>query len=141
MNTPIQEEQQTQTESVSFGERIRQAREERQLTIDDLVGETRIHPQHLIDLEEGKTSGISAPGYVFGYLKTLAKVLGLDAEELISDFKSSFDEANHQTIDPDHELLPPKSKKKVFKLEHYCRHDNYCFSGNRSHTLLLVGNR
>ena len=79
--------------------------------IDDLVGETRINPQHLIDLEEGKTSGISAPGYIVGYLRTLAKVLGLNAEELINDFKSSTNQSQHQTIDPEHELLPPKPKK------------------------------
>lgn len=114
MNAPDQEQQPTENTSASFGERIRQAREERQLSIDDLVGETRINPQHLIDLEECKTSGISAPGYIVGYLRTLAKVLDLDAEELISDFKSSIDQADHQTIDPEHELLPPKAKKNSF---------------------------
>lgn len=112
MNAPNQEQQSTESAPMSFGERIRQAREERQLSIDDLVGETRISPQHLIDLEDCKTSGISAPGYIVGYLKTLAKVLELDAEELISDFKSSISQANHQTIDPEHELLPPKPKKR-----------------------------
>ena len=111
MNAPNQEQQETETTSASFGERLRQAREARQLSIDDLVGETRINPQHLIDLEEGKTSGISAPGYIVGYLRTLAKVLELDAEELISDFKSSSNQSKHQTIDLDHELLPPKPKK------------------------------
>ena len=114
MNAPDQEQQPTESTSTSFGERIRQAREERQLSIDDLVGETRINPQHLNDLEECKTSGISAPGYIVGYLRTLAKVLDLDAEELISDFKSSIDQAEHQTIDPEHELLPPKAKKNSF---------------------------
>ncbi|MYD45344.1 MAG: helix-turn-helix domain-containing protein [Gammaproteobacteria bacterium] len=111
MNASNEEQQATETTSASFGERLRQAREARQLSIDDLVGETRINPQHLIDLEAGNTSGISAPGYIVGYLKTLAKVLGLDAEELISDFKSSTNQSKHQTIDPDHELLPPKPKK------------------------------
>ncbi|MXZ55784.1 MAG: helix-turn-helix domain-containing protein [Gammaproteobacteria bacterium] len=111
MNASDQEQQATETTSASFGERIQQARESRQLSIDDLVGETRINPQHLIDLEEGKTSGISAPGYIVGYLRTLAKVLELDAEELINDFKSSTNQSQHQTIDPEHELLPPKQKK------------------------------
>ena len=111
MNASDQEQQAAETTSATFGARIRQAREARQLSIDDLVGETRINPQHLIDLEEGNTSGISAPGYIVGYLKTLAKVLELDAEELISDFKSSSNQSLHKTIDPDHELLPPKPKK------------------------------
>lgn len=111
MNAPDQQQQATETTPTSFGERIRQAREARQLSIDDLVGETRINPQHLIDLEEGKTSGISAPGYIVGYLRTLAKVLELDAEDLISDFKSTSNQSKHQTIDPEHELLPPKPKK------------------------------
>ncbi|MXW07621.1 MAG: helix-turn-helix domain-containing protein [Gammaproteobacteria bacterium] len=114
MNASDQEQQATETTSASFGERIRQAREARQLSIDDLVGETRINPQHLIDLEEGKTSNISAPGYIVGYLRTLAKVLDLDAEELIKDFKSSTNQSSHQTIDPEHELLPPKPKKNSF---------------------------
>ena len=111
MNASNEEQQATETTSVTFGEKIRHAREARQLSIDDLVGETRINPQHLIDLEEGKTSGISAPGYIIGYLRTLAKVLKLDAEELIHDFKSSTNQSDHQTIDPEHELLPPKPKK------------------------------
>ena len=114
MNSSTQDKQSTNSKSESFGEKIRQAREEQQLSIDDLVRETRIHPQHLIDLERGKTSGISAPGYVVGYLKTLAKVLELDAEILIQDFKTSTNQDIHQTIDPEHELLPPKQKQAVF---------------------------
>ena len=114
MNAQTQEKQSAQPATESFGERIRRAREERQLSIDDLVGETRIHPQHLYDLEQGKTSGISAPGYVVGYLRTLAKILELDAEVLISDFKSSLSQSDHQTIDPEHELLPLKQKKATF---------------------------
>lgn len=111
MNDSTQEQQATESSATSFGEKIRQAREARQLSIDDLVGETRIHPQHLVDLEQGKTSGISATGYVIGYLRTLAKILDLDAEVLISDYKSSTNQTDHQTIDPEHELLPVQRKK------------------------------
>lgn len=111
MNDPTQEQKPTEPSALSFGEKIRQAREKRQLSIDDLVGETRIHPQHLADLEQGKTSGISASGYVIGYLKTLAKILDLDAESLISDYKSSINQSGHQIIDPEHELLPVQRKK------------------------------
>lgn len=111
MNDSTQEQQAPESSAMSFGEKIRQAREERQLSIDDLVGETRIHPQHLVDLEQGNTSGISATGYVIGYLRTLAKILDLDAEALISDYKSSSNQSGHQTIDPEHELLPVQRKK------------------------------
>ena len=55
VNASNEEQQATETTSVTFGEKIRHAREARQLSIDDLVGETRINPQHLIDLEEGLT--------------------------------------------------------------------------------------
>ena len=110
MNDSTQEQQPTQSEPQSFGDQIRQARETRGLSIDDLVGETRIHPQHLVDLEQGKTSGISATGYVTGYLRTLAKLLDLDAEDLIRSYKSSLTQANHQAIDPEHELLPLRRK-------------------------------
>jgi len=67
-----------------LGSRIRSAREEQGLSIEDMHVRTKIRPKSIKAIEEGNFETISGGNvYVKGFIKTLAEELGLDYHELI----------------------------------------------------------
>jgi len=68
-----------------FGEALRRAREERGLSLAEVERATRIRARHLAALENEDLSGLS-PVYSRGFLRTYARFLGLDAEELLARY-------------------------------------------------------
>lgn len=73
----------------ALGERFRAAREARGLTLSDVSEQIRIRSVYLAAIEEGNWSAIGAPVYVRGFLRTYARFLGLDPEEVIAAFNSA----------------------------------------------------
>src|SRR5829696_2187827 len=72
--------------SLSLGEKLRQAREERGISISEVAEQTRISPLYLeaIDADNYKT----LPGGIFnkGFVKSYAKYVGLDEQEALQDY-------------------------------------------------------
>ena len=67
-----------------LGSRIRHAREEQGLSIEDMYVRTKIRPKSIEAIEEGNFEAISGGNvYVKGFIKTLAEELRLDSDELI----------------------------------------------------------
>jgi cytoskeleton protein RodZ len=76
----------------SLGEELRQARESRRLSIPDVAEQIHIRSVYLQAIEEESWSSIAAPVYVRGFIRTYARFLGLDAEEVVTRFNSAFSE-------------------------------------------------
>jgi cytoskeleton protein RodZ len=72
----------------ALGERFRAAREARGLSLSDVSEQIRIRSVYLAAIEEGNWSAIGAPVYVRGFLRTYARFLGLDPEEVVATFNS-----------------------------------------------------
>ncbi|MGI8914133.1 MAG: helix-turn-helix domain-containing protein [Chloroflexota bacterium] len=66
-----------------LGQQLREAREGRGFSIDDVARGTRIRVGYLRALEEERFADLPAPVYVRGFLRNYATFVGLDAEELI----------------------------------------------------------
>lgn len=66
-----------------LGQQLREAREARGLSVDDVAQGTRIRAAYIRALEEERFADLPAPVYVRGFLRNYATFLGLDAEELI----------------------------------------------------------
>jgi cytoskeleton protein RodZ len=66
-----------------LGQQLREAREARGLTVDEVAQGTRIRAAYIKALEEERFADLPAPVYVRGFLRNYATFLGLDAEELI----------------------------------------------------------
>jgi cytoskeleton protein RodZ len=66
-----------------LGQQLREAREARGLSIEDVAQGTRIRAAYIRALEEERFADLPAPVYVRGFLRNYATFLGLDAEELI----------------------------------------------------------
>jgi transcriptional regulator with XRE-family HTH domain len=71
----------------SIGEKLRQAREARKITIKDVVKETNISPQYLQALEEEKFDKFPSETYLIGFLRTYAEFLKLDVEAIVQAYK------------------------------------------------------
>jgi cytoskeleton protein RodZ len=67
----------------TLGETLRQAREKREIPIDDVSRETRIAARYLEALEKGELAELPGSTFGKGYLRTYARYLGLDPEPLV----------------------------------------------------------
>jgi cytoskeleton protein RodZ len=73
----------------ALGERFRAAREARGLSLSEVSEQIRIRSVYLAAIEEENWSAIGAPVYIRGFLRTYARFLGLDPEEVVSAFAAA----------------------------------------------------
>ena len=66
----------------TVGERLRVAREEKGLSLEDIAAQTRIPRRHLESLEISDWDKLPAPTYTIGFAKSYATVVGLDRVEI-----------------------------------------------------------
>lgn len=65
------------------GQTLAEARQEQNLTIKQVAAKIHIRQRYLLDLEEGRLSDLPGRVYILGFIRTYAKLLDLDSEELI----------------------------------------------------------
>lgn len=71
----------------SIGEKLRQARESRKISIKDVVKETNISAVYLQALEEEKFDKFPSETYLIGFLRTYAEFLKLDVDAIVQAYK------------------------------------------------------
>lgn len=95
------------------GERLRLTREQQQLTLEDIAARTRIPRRHLNAIEVSDYTSLPAPTYSAGFVKTYARMLGLDGQMLSDQFRgemgvASVPQAPPATYEPaDPRRTPP----------------------------------
>ena len=67
---------------LSAGQRLRAAREEKGLSLENVASETRIPQRHLESLETGDWDRLPAPTYTIGFAKSYASAVGLDRADI-----------------------------------------------------------
>lgn len=73
----------------SLGDRFRAAREARGLALSDVAEQIRIRSVYLGAIEDENWGAIGAPVYTRGFLRTYARYLGLDPEEVVAEFNGA----------------------------------------------------
>jgi cytoskeleton protein RodZ len=73
----------------SVGELLRRERESQGKSIEDVAKITRMSAQTLAAIEDDRFGALPAPVYVKGHLRTYARFLGLDEEEIIQRYMRS----------------------------------------------------
>ena len=68
----------------TVAEQLRQAREARNLTVQEVAEITKIRTDHLRALEEGNFNVFSAPVYIRGFVRTCATLLKLDVPQVMA---------------------------------------------------------
>jgi cytoskeleton protein RodZ len=74
---------------MSLGERFREARAQRGLTLSEVSEHLRIRSVYLAAIEDENWSAIGAPVYTRGFLRTYARYLGLDPEQAVSEYNAA----------------------------------------------------
>jgi cytoskeletal protein RodZ len=94
--------------SSTLGEKLRQAREERGISISEVAEQTRISSLYLKSIEEDNYKPL--PGGIFnkGFVKAYAKYVGLDEQEALQDYARLLAQ-NEQTLDDS----PPRYRPEV----------------------------
>ena len=66
----------------TVGERLRAAREQHKLSLEDVAAQTRIPLRHLTSIETAEWDNLPAPTYTIGFAKNYASIVGLDRTEI-----------------------------------------------------------
>lgn len=69
-----------------LGKRLKEERERKNLSLEDLQKETKIQKRYLLAIEEGKFDVLPGMFYARAFVKNYAEVLGLDSEQLFAEF-------------------------------------------------------
>src|ERR1700684_4362974 len=102
---------------VSLGDRFRAAREARGLSLSDCSEHVRIRSVYLAAIEDDNWNAIGAAVYVRGFLRTYARFLGLDPEEVVADFNAEPQAAAlaHHRVDTVRNQTPqPRNRASSF---------------------------
>ena len=80
--------------SLTLGEKLRQAREERDISISEVAEQTRISPLYIEAIENDDYSPL--PGGIFnkGFIKSFAKFVGVDEDEALQDYSRQMFQQN-----------------------------------------------
>lgn len=76
------DDKQHETELPTVGERLRTAREDKGLNLEDVAQQTRIPQRHLASIETADWDNLPAPTYTIGFAKSYASAVGLDRVEI-----------------------------------------------------------
>ena len=100
----------------SAGDKLRRAREERGMSVEDVANETRIPQRHLELIEDSRFGELPARTYAIGFARTYAKAVGLDDREIAADVRkelateTSRQDQRAQTFEPgDPARVPSRS--------------------------------
>jgi curved DNA-binding protein CbpA len=85
------------------GARLRRARLQRGVEIDDLAAATKITPAYLRFLEDERFDDLPAVVYVRGFIASYARFLGLDAQSVARSYAARYEE--HRRAKPKGRLL------------------------------------
>lgn len=69
-----------------IGQELRQAREARGRTLEELASQTHMKASHLRAIEEGDESSLPEPVYVKSFIRKFAQAVGLPSEELANQY-------------------------------------------------------
>lgn len=85
---------------IHFGILLRRARERRGLSLQDVVRVTRISERWLPALEEARLDLLPAPVFVAGYVRSYARVVGLDEGDLLDRYHALVQQRMAQGVIP-----------------------------------------
>ena len=94
----------------TVGEQLKAAREERQLTLTDVAGQTRIPIRHLEALESSNFAALPGSMYSIGFAKSYARTVGLDQNVIADEMRAELAQGGHAGFipaTPDYEPADP----------------------------------
>ena len=78
-----------------FGAYLKSERELRGVTIDEVASKTKIHARYLHALENNQFEKLPGEVFINGFIRSMAKVIGADENELLSAYSDIIKEVPH----------------------------------------------
>ncbi|MBP0447601.1 helix-turn-helix domain-containing protein [Roseomonas sp. SSH11] len=79
----------TTAEAARVGEELRDARLSLGATLEEVADNLRINRRYLAALEEGRSRDLPGPAYALGFVRSYARALGLDADDLARRYREN----------------------------------------------------
>lgn len=95
-----------------LGAFLRQTREEKQVTLEELAEKTKIRKAYLEAIEGGDQDVLPDEVYVRGFLRIYAKVLGIDPDEVIRIYDQGEQELQIQQANNQRQSLLEKRRAR-----------------------------
>ncbi len=89
-----------------IGHILREARENKGLTLEEAQARTRINARYLTALENGQYSALPTPVHVRGFLRNYARFLGLDPQPLLSRYAAGLGQDAPPPVPEAREITP-----------------------------------
>jgi cytoskeletal protein RodZ len=96
--------------AVSVGRKLKDAREKKSLTIEQVQKQSRIHSSVLKALEDGHASVLLTDTYVRSFLKKYCQILGLSASEILKEYFPARQDLPAQSARIEESPLPHETK-------------------------------
>ncbi|MEK7571076.1 MAG: helix-turn-helix domain-containing protein [Patescibacteria group bacterium] len=93
---------------VRLGQRLHEARLQKELTLEEVARATKIKSQFLSAIEKGEYAKLPSPAYAQGFVKNYAAYLGLPTTESLALFRREYDGRKAYRVLPD-SLAKPKT--------------------------------
>ena len=88
----------------SPGRRLRRAREARRIDVTRIAGELHLSPETVAAIERDDYAHLPSPVFIGGYIRTYARLVGLEPEPLLEDFRRL-----HPGAEPPPRVATPRS--------------------------------
>jgi cytoskeletal protein RodZ len=92
------DEELVETDVPSVGERLRAAREEKGMSLEDIAAQTRIPRRHLESIEKADWDKLPAPTYTIGFARSYASSVGLDRADVADQLRTEIGGSRPQTM-------------------------------------------
>ncbi|MFK3938761.1 helix-turn-helix domain-containing protein [Alkalihalobacillus sp. NPDC078783] len=90
-----------------LGNELKQARVDKQLSLEDLQRTTKIQKRYLVAIEEGRFDSLPGMFYARAFVKTYAEAVGLDSTELLETHKNELPKPSKSE-----ESIPSRSERR-----------------------------
>lgn len=97
---------------LNAGAMLRRAREDRNMSIEDVASQTRIPQRHLLSLEKSDFDALPGRTYTIGFAKNYARILGISEATIVSQLREEMDASGHVGYQPElsnYEPIEPSS--------------------------------
>ncbi|WP_404466514.1 RodZ domain-containing protein [Planococcus rifietoensis] len=95
-----------------LGTKLKQARLEQGLSLEQLNERTKIQKHHLEGIETGDYSAIPGGFYVRAFIKRYAQAVGMDGDALLREHKNELPEDEPEAVPAEHLTRRPEKKKR-----------------------------
>src|SRR5688572_8430176 len=92
--------------SSTLGEKLRQAREERGISISEVAEQTRISSLYLKSIEDDNYKPLPGGIFIKGFVKAYAKYVGIDEAEALQDYARLLSQYEEAYEDQPHKYRP-----------------------------------